>query len=133
MPIDRRMIDCIAVLSGSRCCFFVAIEPPPIKFQVAGLHVFAKLRSRDVRHKSEMRRITDVGARLPAASINEYTPLALLWQIYLRRGPGCKSIFGSAGIAAVVVEDEFEDGVAHGGQGWLRRRPVDSFFPASLL
>jgi hypothetical protein len=26
--------------------------------------------------------------------------------------------------------DAFEDGVAYGGQGWLRRRPVDSFFPA---
>jgi hypothetical protein len=25
--------------------------------------------------------------------------------------------------------DEFEDGVAHGWQGRLRRRPVDSFFP----
>ena len=27
--------------------------------------------------------------------------------------------------------DEFEDGVAHGGQSWQRRRPVD-FFPALL-
>lgn len=26
-----------------------------------------------------------------------------------------------------------EDGVAHGGQGRLRRRPVDSFFPAWLF
>ena len=26
--------------------------------------------------------------------------------------------------------DEFEDGLAYGGQCWLRRRPVDSFFPA---
>jgi hypothetical protein len=25
--------------------------------------------------------------------------------------------------------DDLEDGVAHGRQGWLRRRPVDSFFP----
>jgi hypothetical protein len=29
--------------------------------------------------------------------------------------------------------EEFEDGVAHGWQGRLRRRPVDSFFPALLL
>src|SRR5664279_6319363 len=29
--------------------------------------------------------------------------------------------------------DELDDGVAHGRQAWLRRRPVDSFFPASLL
>src|ERR1700730_15030383 len=29
--------------------------------------------------------------------------------------------------------EEFEDGVAYGGQSWLRRRPVDSFFPALLL
>src|SRR6516165_2921957 len=25
--------------------------------------------------------------------------------------------------------EEFEDGVAYGGQSWLRRRPVESFFP----
>src|SRR5262249_14909729 len=29
--------------------------------------------------------------------------------------------------------EEFEDGVAYGGQSWLRRRPVDCFFPALLL
>src|SRR3974390_1586757 len=29
--------------------------------------------------------------------------------------------------------EEFEDGVAYGWQSWLRRRPVDSFFPALLL
>src|SRR5262245_30368811 len=29
--------------------------------------------------------------------------------------------------------EEFEDGVAYGGQSWLRRRPIDSFFPALLL
>src|SRR5262249_61687674 len=29
--------------------------------------------------------------------------------------------------------EEFEDGVASGGQSWRRRRPVDSFFPALLL
>ena len=29
--------------------------------------------------------------------------------------------------------DEFEDGLAHGGQCRSRRRPVDSFFPALLL
>src|SRR5262249_25554974 len=29
--------------------------------------------------------------------------------------------------------EAFEDGVAYGGQSWLRRRPVDSFFPALLL
>jgi hypothetical protein len=29
--------------------------------------------------------------------------------------------------------DEFEDGVTHGRQGWLGRRPVDLFFPASLF
>src|SRR5262245_32076537 len=29
--------------------------------------------------------------------------------------------------------EEFEDGVAHGRQGWLRRRPVDSFFSALPL
>src|SRR5262245_64334250 len=29
--------------------------------------------------------------------------------------------------------DEFEDGLAHGGQGRLRRWPVDSFFPALLF
>src|SRR6516164_4329534 len=29
--------------------------------------------------------------------------------------------------------EELEDGVAYGGQSWLRRRPVDSFFPALLL
>ena len=27
--------------------------------------------------------------------------------------------------------EEFEDGVSHGGQSWLRRWAVDSFFPAS--
>jgi len=26
--------------------------------------------------------------------------------------------------------EEFEDGEAHGGQSWLRGRPVDSFFSA---
>jgi hypothetical protein len=26
--------------------------------------------------------------------------------------------------------EEFEDGVAYGGQSWLRRRPIDSFFSA---
>jgi hypothetical protein len=25
--------------------------------------------------------------------------------------------------------DEFENSLAHGGQGWVRRRPVDCFFP----
>src|SRR5216684_8947138 len=29
--------------------------------------------------------------------------------------------------------DEFEDGLAHGGQCRSRRRPVDSFFPALLF
>ena len=29
--------------------------------------------------------------------------------------------------------EEFEDCVAHGGQSWLRRRAVDSFFSTSLL
>src|ERR1700730_7513347 len=29
--------------------------------------------------------------------------------------------------------EEFDDCVAHGGQSWLRRRAVDSFFSASLL
>ena len=29
--------------------------------------------------------------------------------------------------------EEFEYGVAHGGQSWLRRWTVDSFFPASLF
>jgi transposase len=29
--------------------------------------------------------------------------------------------------------EECEDGVADGGQCWLRRRPIDSFFPAVLL
>src|SRR4029078_12346485 len=29
--------------------------------------------------------------------------------------------------------DEFEDGGTHGRQGWLGRRPVDLFFPASLF
>ena len=28
-----------------------------------------------------------------------------------------------------MSSEEFEDGVAYGGQSWLRRRPVDSFFP----
>jgi len=31
------------------------------------------------------------------------------------------------------ASDELDDGVAHGRQAWLRRWPVDSFFPASLL
>ena len=26
-------------------------------------------------------------------------------------------------------KDEIDDGVTYGGHGWLRRRPVDSFFP----
>ena len=29
--------------------------------------------------------------------------------------------------------EELEDGVTYGGQSWLRRRPVESFFPALLL
>src|SRR3974390_107974 len=29
--------------------------------------------------------------------------------------------------------EEFEDGVAYGWQSWLRRGPLDSFFPALLL
>ena len=29
--------------------------------------------------------------------------------------------------------DEFENGLAHGRQGWVRRRPVASFFPALLF
>jgi hypothetical protein len=29
--------------------------------------------------------------------------------------------------------DEIEDGLAHGGQCWLRRRAVDSFFPTLLF
>src|SRR5215467_13488785 len=29
--------------------------------------------------------------------------------------------------------DEFENSLAHGGQGWVRRRPVDCFFPALLF
>jgi hypothetical protein len=29
--------------------------------------------------------------------------------------------------------DEFEDGLAHGGQCRPRRQPVDSFFPALLF
>src|SRR5712672_3117152 len=29
--------------------------------------------------------------------------------------------------------EDFENGVAHGGQSWLRRWTVDSFFPASLF
>src|SRR6266568_3963311 len=29
--------------------------------------------------------------------------------------------------------DDLDDGVTHGGQAWLRRRSVNSFFPASLF
>ena len=29
--------------------------------------------------------------------------------------------------------DEFEDGLTHGWQGWFRRWPIDSFFPAPLF
>src|SRR5262245_65493201 len=30
-------------------------------------------------------------------------------------------------------KDEIDDGVTYGGHGWLRRRPVDSFFSAPAL
>src|SRR5262249_34282250 len=56
--------------------------------------------------------------------------LALLLQVYLR----CSALqihFRQWGTSLRRwSSDEFEDGLAHGGQGWLRRRPVDSFFPA---
>jgi hypothetical protein len=31
------------------------------------------------------------------------------------------------------LNDERDDGVADGRQAWLRRRSIDSFFPASLF
>ena len=33
----------------------------------------------------------------------------------------------------IWLNDEADDSVAHGWQSWLRRWPVDFFFPASLL
>jgi len=30
-------------------------------------------------------------------------------------------------------KDEINDGVTYGGHGWLRRRPVDSFFPPRVV
>src|SRR5207244_2899228 len=56
--------------------------------------------------------------------------LALLWQIYSR----CFSLQNPFSAARASLRrwssDEFEDGLAHGGQCRSRRRPVDSFFPA---
>ncbi len=31
------------------------------------------------------------------------------------------------------MHDEIDDGVTYGGHGWLRWRPVDSFFSAPLV
>jgi hypothetical protein len=57
--------------------------------------------------------------------------LALLWQILFT--PLLVADPLSAMRASLRRSgDEFEDGVAHGGQSWLKRRPVDSFFPALL-
>jgi hypothetical protein len=37
--------------------------------------------------------------------------------------------FGNMGTAEATPKDEVDDGVTYGGHAWLRRRPVDSFFP----
>jgi hypothetical protein len=58
--------------------------------------------------------------------------LALLWQILLML---LSDADPSSAVRASLKRPNYEvdDGVAHGWQAWLRRWPVDSFFPVSLL
>ena len=67
--------------------------------------------------------------------IREYRdePLALLWQIYSRCCFSPIDLLQYGHRCGGGRSDEIEDGVAHGGQAWLRWWPVDSFFPAPLL
>ena len=59
--------------------------------------------------------------------------LALLWQIYFTPLLVANPFSAVRASLKRWSSDEFDDGVAHGWQAWLRRWPVDSFFPASLL
>src|SRR6266516_2661126 len=63
---------------------------------------------------------------------NRQHGLALLWQICFTTRPHTDP---PSAVRALLKRpnDEVDDSVAHGWQGWLRRRSVDSFFPASLL
>ncbi len=59
--------------------------------------------------------------------------LALLWQIVFSR------LFFTDFLSAIWAllrrrpKDEIDDGVTYGWHGWLRRRPVDSFFSAPRM
>ncbi len=53
--------------------------------------------------------------------------LALLWQIFFR--PRAEEPYSTVRASLQWSHDDVDDGVTHGGQGWLRWR---SFFPASL-
>jgi len=55
------------------------------------------------------------------------TNLALLWQITQLQLAANRFSAMRASLRRWSSE-ELEDGVAHGGQGWLRRWPVGSFF-----
>src|SRR5262245_36863536 len=58
--------------------------------------------------------------------------LALLWQNYSCRCP-LQIHFRQCGSLRWYSSEELEDGVTYGGQSWLRRGSVDSFFSALLL
>ena len=58
--------------------------------------------------------------------------LTLLWQIDCLRF--FKDLFSAVRTPlSSRPQDEIDDGVAYGGHGWLRRRPVDSFFSAPRM
>ena len=57
--------------------------------------------------------------------------LALLWQISFMQ-QSCVETFSAVRASLKRSHDAVDDGVTHGRQAWLRWRPVDSFFPASL-
>ena|SRR6516165_4758266 len=104
----------------------VASDPEVLVFFFKGLR-FPAARSSSKRVFSHC---GDFGLK-----IGVLTPrvLALLWQIYSRCVFSANPFSAARASLRRWSSDEFEDGLAHGGQCRSRRRPIDSFFPALLF
>jgi transposase InsO family protein len=77
---------------------------------------------------------SDNGPEMVAKVLRQWlSGLALLWLIVL------SPLFFKDLLSAIWAllrrrpKDEIDDGVTYGGHGWLRRRPVDSFFSAPRM
>src|SRR5437899_39238 len=62
---------------------------------------------------------------------SQATALALLWQNRLQSVTDTFPTMWAS--LRRRPKDEVHDGVTYGGHGWLRRRPVDSFFSAPRM